>query len=147
MKNTCLLIVLLCTQQIVNGAAAQEPEIISYVPSAQDLAQARNDLKNLISKWEKHSQTTDEEPSRKNWWLWHIASTYISLTRKYPQLPEHEAIQHFIDNSPGIGVGDLSLYVEPLASQEEIDQYNKLTRTRDFLNTSPAPLEPSKKPK
>jgi hypothetical protein len=114
MKYTFLLIILLCMQQIVHGAAAQAPEIMPYAPFQEELAKAKKELQVLAELWVKHSQTVDEEdrqrtkekkstgkkkPTEDDLSLLLVACQYRELRETYPQLPKNKAIEFFIDNS------------------------------------------------
>lgn len=108
------------TQQGIKGALDRsdvpEPEIASCVPSAQELAQARNELQSLAGLWVMYSQiayeqdrkTTNgffsflkkkEKPTENDLSLLDVACQYTKLRKKYPELPENEAIEFFMANS------------------------------------------------
>lgn len=116
MKHISLLIILLCMQQTVHGAAAQEAEITPYVPSEKELAQAKKELQDLAEQWARYSQAAHDEdtkrtkgffsfskkkekPTENDLWLLQVACQYRKLREKYPELSENQAIQFFIDNS------------------------------------------------
>jgi hypothetical protein len=108
------------TQQGIKGALnlphVPEPEITPYVPSEEELAQAKKELEVLAGLWVRYSQTAHHEdtkrtkgffsfskkkkkPTKNDLWLLQVACQYKKLREKYPELPENEAIQFFIDNS------------------------------------------------
>lgn len=118
MKNKVFFIVLLCMQQIVHGAAAVSGPVVDSESPEEQLQALSADWQRIhlqvhmkqrpISKkrfsFERVfslplGQKKKSKPTYNELLLLQIACEYKRLRNEFPQLPENEAIQFFIDNS------------------------------------------------